>query len=83
MYKTTFKIFRSSPENWIKFLGVPLKIAGRDRCIHNIDDQMNLQFQGSLSGSSGNALAFGVRGPGCKIPAGAMELFQKLQILFL
>ena len=52
-----------------------------DRCVHNIDDQMNLQFQGSLSGSSGKALGYDAGR--VQILAWPLELFQRLQILFL
>ena len=35
-----------------------------DCCVHNLDDQMNLEVQGSLNRSSARALGYDVERPG-------------------
>ena len=54
-----------------------------DRCVHNIDDQMNLQFQGSLSGSNGKMLGYDVRSPGFKFRLGTATLLKITKSLFI
>ena len=49
-----------------------------DCCVHNLNDQMNHKFQGSLSRSSGKTLSYKAES-WVQILAGEIELFQKLQ----